>query len=108
MLNKVSNGDKLHITAAAPIVGGAPVVVGSLVGVAVNDAAIGQLVALELQGVFSLPKTTGAGTDIAAGDLVYLNSSGVITKTASGNTLAGAAFAPASTTDGVVDVRLKQ
>ena len=109
MLNKIQDGDKLHLVAAAAITGGSIVVAGGLVGVAVSDAAIGQTVAVELEGVFEVTKVTGSGKSFAVGDAVYvITADGTVTPTASGNVLVGYAVTVASTTDTTVQVRLKQ
>jgi predicted RecA/RadA family phage recombinase len=109
MLNKIQNGDKLHLTAAAVITGGSLVVVGGLVGVAVKDAAIGDVIAVELEGVFEVPKVTGSGKSFAVGDAVYvIVADKTVTPTATDNTLVGYAFTAASTTAETVQVRLKQ
>lgn len=72
MKNLIQDGDTITITAAGTITSGDLVVTGALVGVAVNDAALGDLVALQTEGVFTLPKVAGA---VAVGDLVYWDAS---------------------------------
>ncbi len=109
MLNKIQNGDKLHLVAAAAITGGSIVVAGGLVGVAVSDAAIGQTVAVELEGVYEFTKVTGSGKSFAVGDAVYvITADGTVTPTSTDNTLVGYAFTAAGTTATTVQVRLKQ
>jgi len=104
MKNYVQDGDILTFTAAANIASGDGVLQGSLFGVAATAAATGEDFAASIEGVFDLPKATGA---ITAGAKVYWNStSGNVTTTATGNTLIGAATQAATSGAATARVRL--
>lgn len=91
MINKIQAGKVMDHTAGSNISSGDLVVVGVRVGIAVADIASGAVGALEMEGVFEMPKL--ASDNIAQGALVYWDATpGEITTTASGNTLVGYAF----------------
>lgn len=105
MRNYVQRGDTLDVTAAAAISSGDGVIVGSIFGVANVDAEIGDTFALDVVGVFNLPKVSALA--IAVGDTVYWdNANKVVTKTASGNTKIGVAVTAAANPSPTVNVRL--
>lgn len=80
-----------------------------LIGVATLAIKAGTLGALAVTGVFDFPKNTGAGEEIAAGKLVYWDSTNkVAIKTAGVNKLLGKAVAAAGENDRTVRVRLVQ
>lgn len=109
MKNKIQNGKVIDYTngGGAAIASGALVVIGVLAGVAVSNIAVGESGAVDLQGVFELPKVTG--TAIAVGDKVYWDATaGNVTKTASGNTAFGAAVEAAVSAATTVKVLLVQ
>ena len=60
MKNSVQPGKTLNWTnaTAAAVASGDPVLVGNVLGVATGDIAIGATAALELEGVFTLPKVS--------------------------------------------------
>lgn len=93
------------VNGGAAIASGAAVVIGTRVGVALTNIASGATGSVQICGVFQLPKT--AGDNIAQGALVYvIVATGVITTTASGNTLAGVAAADAGAGTTTVNVLL--
>ena len=105
MRNFVQNGVNLTLPAPAIVASGGVVIVGSIVGIAAESAAIGEDLDIVTEGVFTLPKVSALA--IAIGDKVYWDSTaGLVTKTASGNTLLGAAVAAAANPSGTVAVRL--
>jgi predicted RecA/RadA family phage recombinase len=105
MQNFQHRGDTLDIVAAAEIISGSPVVVGSIVGIAAVDAKIGETFALSVVGVYRLPKVSALA--IAVGDKVYWdNTAKLVNKTASGNTLLGVATEAAANPSPDVAVRL--
>ena len=59
MKNYTSNGAVLDHVASADLTGGAPVVMGDSVGVAVGDIATGSTGAVALEGVYEVAKATG-------------------------------------------------
>lgn len=104
--NYIQPGDVIEITAGAAITSGDMVKTGVLVGVALGDAASGETVRVQLKGVFSLPKATGA---ISAGAAVYhVAADNNLSTTASGNTFVGHAVKAALSGDATVEVRLAQ
>jgi len=84
---------------------GAVVVVGTLVGVCLTAIAANATGSVQVCGVFTLPKLS---TDAPAqGASVFWDAANSrITTTASGNTLAGVAFAAAANGDATVNVLL--
>lgn len=88
--NYVEEGKVLQYTASgADIASGDLVNIGNLAGVAITDIADGETGAVQIYGVFSLPKASGA---ISQGAKVYWDSANSnVTTTASGNTIIGVA-----------------
>jgi predicted RecA/RadA family phage recombinase len=105
MKNYVQKGENITVTAAAAASSGDIVKIGSMIGIAAADAAIGDDLDLATTGVFELPKVS---TDVlAVGDTVYFKSAdGNVTSTASGNTKMGVAVTAAGNPSGTVNVRL--
>lgn len=97
------DGDSIPITVPAGVVSGNPVVVGELVGVAVNDRQSDGLVTLRRKGVFNL--TVSVATTL--GQPVYaVVAAGLVTSlnvTAAGNTRFGIALA-AQAGSGIIPV----
>lgn len=105
MKNYVQRGDTLDVTAAAAVASGDVVIVGSIIGIANVDAAIGETFALDVVGVFTLPKTSALA--ISVGDVLYYDAANkVVNKTASGNTKIGVAVTAAANPSPSVNVRL--
>ncbi|URW76420.1 DUF2190 family protein [Sphingomonas donggukensis] len=105
MRNYVQRGDTLDIVAAAAVASGDVVIKGAIVGVSNVDAEIGDTFALDVVGVFTLPKV--AALAIGQGDVVYWDSAnGVVTKTAGGNTKLGVATEAVPNPSASVAVRL--
>ena len=75
----------------------------SRVGVIGMDIKPGELGVVHVEGVFKMPKVTGA---LTMGTLVYLNSDGKITATASSNVSAGYVAADAAADGETVLVKL--
>lgn len=100
MKNFIQNGEVIEVAAPAAVASGDLVVVGSLIGVAVKAAASGEMVAIQLEGVFDLPKAAGA---VAVGDKLYFDPvAKVLTKTSSNYTLLAVAVAAAANGDAKV------
>jgi len=98
-----SDGEVIVITAGATIASGEVVKVGDLIGVAVVGGASGDSVALNLEGVYEVPKKSADA--IAQGVACYWDDSNKqITTTASSHTFAGYAFAAAGS--GVTTIQL--
>lgn len=97
-------GDKIRYTPTTGVAAGEAVVVGSIVGVASRPIAANELGNLNVEGIFSVPKPTGAGTDYAQGSKVSLYN-GLAVTGATGTAMGYVAAKPA-TTDNTVHVLL--
>lgn len=75
----------------------------SRVGVIGMDIKAGETGVVHVEGVFKMPKINGA---LDMGTLVYLNSAGSITSSASGSVPAGYVAANAAANDATVLVKL--
>ena len=78
MKNFIQPGETLTLTAPSTVTSGQLVVVGSIVGVANFDAASGDDIEVDIEGVFELPKVSGDA--IVVGDKLYWNGT-ALTKT---------------------------
>jgi predicted RecA/RadA family phage recombinase len=106
MQNFVQPGEKITYTngTGSAITSGSPVVIGSLVGVAMGDIADGATGEVLLEGVVELTKTTPLA--IAQGDEVFWSTStNKVTKTATDKPL-GTAHAAAGSSDTSAQVKL--
>jgi len=97
-------GNMLDHTPTGAVAAGDVVQIGKLVTVAPRPIAANTLGAVAFEGVFYLPKPTGAGTDYAAGSKVYWYSSQAVTGVT--GVQAGYVVAAAATTDTSVRVTL--
>ncbi len=87
--NYVADGNVLKYTAGANIASGALVLMNTIAGVAVTDIANGESGSVQISGIFTLAKASGA---INQGAKVYWDATNSnVTTTASGNTLIGVA-----------------
>ena len=73
MISYSGKGDTITVTAAGATTSGDLIAVAELLGVAMNDAASGAQLVLAIEGVYNLPKITGA---IAVGEVVDFDTSG--------------------------------
>nr|CAD6606410.1 hypothetical protein RKHAN_01867 [Rhizobium sp. Khangiran2] len=94
MKNFISTGDIITVTAPANVSSGDLVIVGTLAGVAVTDAASGAPVEIMTAGVFELAKTSAQAWTVGAA--IYATSAGVATTVSTDNTLVGKAVAVAA------------
>jgi len=96
------------LTVPAPtggVLSGAPVLIGTLFGVALGDAEEGQAAEIQTEGVVELAKATPLGIDV--GDRLFWNDGdGVLDKTATAQVCVGVAVATAASADTVVRVKL--
>jgi len=100
-----TEGCVIDYTAGSDLASGAVVVVGTKVGVCLTSIANGAQGSVQIAGVFTLAKL--AGDTIAQCANVYWDTTNSrITTTASGNTLAGVAYAAAANGATTVDVLL--
>lgn len=97
-------GEVLDYTASAAVENGEVVSLGTRIGVAGEDIAAGETGHLHVVGVFEMEKASGAVTMGAA--LYYDATAKKITTTATSNTPAGYAAAPAASADETVLVKL--
>mgnify|MGYP000869320398 CR=1 FL=1 len=74
MNNSHSSGCTWQIPAPSALKSGVPVVIGSVLAVPVTDAAQGELVALQVERAFTLPKLPSAV--VAAGDKLHWDVAG--------------------------------
>ena len=68
-----SDGNAIDYTPGSAVTAGDVIVLGSVVAIATEDIAASTLGALALDGVFKVPKITGAN---AVGTLIYWNPTG--------------------------------
>lgn len=102
--NYIEMGGVWDHTPASAVASGSVVVMNDTVGVAVTDIAAGATGAVQVDGVFSLPKDNSA---IGQGKKVYWDGS-AITTTDSGNTYAGRAITETVAGDATIAVALNQ
>lgn len=92
-------------TTGSTVLSGALVICGALVGVAVTDILNGEVGAVNLEGVYTLPKATGVA--IAQGAKVYwVTADSNLTTTVSSNTYIGYADVAGLTADAILNVIL--
>lgn len=107
----VQDGNTIDYTPGANVAAGDVLVIGDLVAVATEPIAANQLGALATTGVFDFTKATGAGTNVAAGTLVYWDDAENVAKADSetgANKLIGVVVRAAATTDTTMRVLLRQ
>lgn len=108
MKNYEQEGDSIEITAGANITSGQLVQFGRLHGVAVADIASGARGAISLEGVYTLPKLTGAAADACtAGGPVFFSNGSVSGSDSAGTRLqVGHSLVAANQAATTVSVRL--
>lgn len=105
MTNYVQPGNVIPVTLAANINSGDAMVIGSVVGVATCSGVTGQTVNFSLEGVYELPKASGA---VTIGDVLYWDAvANNLTTTSAGNTEAGICFEAAASAASTVKIKLK-
>lgn len=94
-----------YTPSGADVAAGDVIVLVSLVAIATTDIPDGRLGALDIDGVFKVPKATG--TAMPTGTLVYWDGTNKrITTTSSGNTFMGKMAEDAASADALGLVRL--
>ena len=103
---KIQQGAIVDYTAAATIANGDVIPLTGKVGVALDDAVSGDVISLELEGVFEITATTADA--VAFGVVLYFDATArEVTTTATANTLAGHAMsAKAATVAGSVYIKI--
>ena len=104
--NHVQKGEVLEWTngTGSDVASGGPVVIGTLVGVALVDIADGEKGNVAIKEVWRHAKL--AGNAFVQGAVCYLTPGGSITPTATDNTYAGKAADAAASADTEIDVLL--
>jgi predicted RecA/RadA family phage recombinase len=105
MKNFVQEGDALTLAAPYDVTSGSGALVGSIFGVAVHDALSGADVTLELEGVYSLKKTSAQAWTVGA-KIYWDNTAKECTATVASNTLIGVAVEAAANSSSMGKVRL--
>lgn len=103
----VQPGETITLTAPYAVSSGGGLKVGSIVGIALADAANGASVEVLVEGVVTHARATGSGSAWTVGALIYWdNSAKKFTATSTSNTLAGVAVAAAGDSDATGTLRL--
>lgn len=92
MIATYLHGDQLRLdyTPSADVAAGSVVIVGDFVCIANLDIKANELGALSVSGVYKVPKNTGGGSAVSAGQKLYYDvANSVFTKTVGSNELAG-------------------
>lgn len=113
--NYIQEGKTIDVVLAAAVSSGDPVVVGEMVGIAQVDGAIGDTIAVALEGVYEVPQ---AAEVIELGSAVYWDAdgdpyggtagSGAATNTSTDNKLLGYALELTTATTQTVKVKLSR
>ncbi len=77
----VQDGNVVDVEVAAAVTAGTPVIIGTMVGIPMNDGAIGDVVPMIIKGVAEMPLKSG-GADPAFGDVVSFNETDGVALTA--------------------------
>jgi len=98
-------GVTIDYTPGSAVAAGTPVVIGNLFGVSTSAIAANALGAVQIEGVFRIPKNTSLA--VTAGDLIYWDvADDECNKTAEDNILVGVAVASELAAATTVDVKL--
>lgn len=105
MRNFIQNGTTIDYTVAGSAIKSGDIrMLEDLAAVAVTDGEVDDTIAMNVTGVYELPKGTGA---VKQGQKVYVDATaGNITATATGNKLAGTAWEAAAAAAITVLVKL--
>lgn len=104
MKNSIQYGDTLALPAPYAVASGGGALIGAIFGVAVTALANGEVGNFQLEGVYTLPKATGAAT---LGARAYWdNTNKNVTATSTSNTLIGVFVAAYASGDTIANVRL--
>ena len=106
MKNFVQKGESLTLKAPHAVMSGDPALIGSLFGVALNDAASGAPVVFSICGVYELPAVTAEVVDAEGQKAYYDTAARKVTEVSAGNTLIGAFVQTKAAGESVAIVRL--
>jgi len=105
MKNYVQRGDTLTFTTPITVDSGEIVKMGEILGIAANDAELGESLDVTVTGVFDLSKV--AADEFAVGDPVYYDEAeNLVTSEPTENPRIGVATTVAAAASGFVNVRL--
>lgn len=104
--NLVAPGDVLDYTvpSATTIASGDPVLIGDLLGVALIGGTTGDMIPIQVEGVFTLAKTTGEAWTLGS-KLYWSAGTSKVTTTATSNKHIGYAAADAASGDTTGNVK---
>ncbi len=102
MKNFIQKSFSFDVIAPKQLTSGMPFILGGFVAIPVCDAAVGQMVTVYTEGIFSL-NVTGL---VNIGDAVYLHADGSINTTAQSGTVCG--FVLEASSGGVVKIMLNK
>lgn len=106
-INITQDGGRLTVVAPAAVSSDDLVLVGTMFGIALTDAASAANVVIQTGVVATIPKTNAVSMSMAQGAVVYWDNSGKkATTSATSNTKIGVAMAAVSNTADTVSVRL--
>jgi predicted RecA/RadA family phage recombinase len=105
MKNAIQEGDTLPFAAPYAVASGGGALIGAVFGVAINALANAEVGNFELEGVFTLPKATGAAATLGA-RAYWDNTNKNVTATVGSNTLIGVFVAAYASGDTAAAVRL--
>ena len=88
MKNYIQAGHTVSVTLTATVLSGAGLLVGSLFGVAATSGVADDVIEMQVEGVFDLPKTS-ANTPTKFAKAYWNDTLKVVTTTATDNTLIG-------------------
>ena len=101
----INNGATIPYTATAAVKYNDIVAMASCVGVALEDAELGETITLAISGVFEMPAATNVAINV--GDKVYYDKAqGIVCKTVENNAPAGVAVSAKATAGAVVRVKI--
>jgi len=105
-MNFLQHGEALHykVQTGDNIKSGDMVAVGKVVGVAITDGKVGELLTVSVQGVYEIPVPEAAG-EIKQGDALYFNATAKELTTEDADVPAGFAWEDGAP-GGVVPVKL--
>lgn len=107
MKNSIQEGEVLALTAPYAVSAGGGAIIGSIFGVAVNTLANGEVGAFQLEGVYTLTKSTAASSGGSQGAKAYfITSTKLVTAASAGNTLIGVFSKTCADADATCEVRL--
>lgn len=106
MKNAVAEGKTVSFTPSTAKASGEAVLIGSWLGVAVNDVAANTPGVFRIEGVFTLPKLSTDAVSAAGAPLYWDNTNSRLTTTASGNTLSGKSYDASGSGTATVQIKI--